>query len=214
MFPPPSKSHKGSTSGRSAFRFASTILLMVLPLVLTLGCQPHMTDQPRVDTLQASEAFPDGLGQRHAVAGTIARGELPANTPVETGLRDGRSVPSNPLPLSQDLLNRGQQRFKIYCLPCHGMAGFGDGMVVQRGFPAPPSYHIDRLLKTRDGDLFKVITHGFGRMPPFGKRIEPRDRWAIVAYVRALQLSQGAALEELPAIDKKPFLTSEGRASE
>lgn len=174
------------------------------------GCQPHMVDQPRVGTLQSSAAFRDGLGQRPTVAGTIARGELPTDSSEETGLVDGKALSTNPLELSEKLLNRGQQRFKIYCSPCHGAAGFGDGMVVQRGFPAPPSYHIDRLRSAPDGELFRVISRGRGRMPPFGKRLEVKDRWAIVAYIRALQLSQSADLTELPEGDRRPFIAGEG----
>jgi hypothetical protein len=180
-----------------------TLWLLVTPTIT--GCQPHMVDQPRVDTLQPSMAFPDGLGQRPPVAGTIARGMLPTESPEETGLVDGKTVKHNPLQISETLLIRGQQRFTIYCAPCHGAAGFGDGMVVQRGFPAPPSYHISRLQTVPDGEAFKVISQGRGRMPPFGKRIDPRDRWAIVAYMRALQLSQSADLTDLPEIDKLPF---------
>ncbi|HEY4262308.1 MAG TPA: cytochrome c [Schlesneria sp.] len=181
------------------------VALSLLTALMITGCQPHMVDQPRVDTMQSSAAFPDGLGQRSPVAGTIARGMLPTGSPEETGLEDGKAVARNPLHVSDKLLNRGQQRFTIYCAPCHGAAGFGDGMVVQRGFPAPPSYHISRLQTVPDGEVFKVISQGRGRMPPFGKRIEPQDRWAIVAYLRALQLSQSADLADLPEIDKLPF---------
>jgi hypothetical protein len=190
-----------------AIRRVRIVALWLLVTLMITGCQPHMVDQPRVDTLQSSAAFPDGLGQRPPVAGTIARGMLPTESPEETGLLDGKAVERNPLEVSEKLLIRGQQRFTIYCAPCHGAAGFGDGMVVQRGFPAPPSYHISRLQTVPDGELFKVITHGRGRMPPFGKRIEPRDRWAIVAYIRALQLSQSAPIIDLPEIDRLPFNT-------
>lgn len=186
-----------SSSGHALWLFAVAACLA--------GCQPHMVDQPRVDTLQASAAFRDGRGQRPPVAGTIARGSLLTDEIEQTGMEDGKPVERSPVSINEDLLSRGQQRFKIYCTPCHGPAGYGDGMVVQRGFPAPPSYHIDRLVQASDGELFKVITQGRGRMPLFGKRIDPHDRWAIVAYIRALQLSQSADLAELPELDQQLF---------
>ncbi len=205
MFPRACRScHQGREMSHAIRRVRMVALsLFVAPMIA--GCQPHMVDQPRVDTLQSSAAFPDGLGQRSPVAGTIARGRLPNESPEETGLRDGKTVERNPVEISEKLLKRGQQRFMIYCAPCHGAAGFGDGMVVQRGFPAPPSYHISRLQTVPDGEVFKVISQGRGRMPPFGRRIEPQDRWAIVAYIRSLQLSQSADFTDLPEIDKVPF---------
>ncbi|MDB5343950.1 MAG: hypothetical protein JWP89_2327 [Schlesneria sp.] len=212
MFPPACKSCHQINEGRRVVRSVPIATLSLLGVLMIAGCQPHMVDQPRVDTLQPSAAFADGLGQRPPMAGTIARGRLPIDSPEETGLIDGKPIDRNPLEISDTLLARGQQRFQIYCAPCHGAAGFGDGMVVQRGFPAPPSYHISRLQMAPDGELFKVISQGRGRMPPFGKRIEPHDSWAIVAYVRALQLSQSADIAELPEVDKLPFTSSEAGA--
>lgn len=214
MFPQACRSARLLFSVSCVCSRAEIVASLLSFTLLALGCQPHMVDQPRVDTLQSSAAFRDGLGQRPTVTGTIARGELPIDSPEETGLAEGKPLITNPLELSETLLNRGQQRFKIYCSPCHGAAGLGDGMVVQRGFPAPPSYHIDRLRSAPDGELFRVISRGRGRMPPFEKRIEAKDRWAIVAYVRALQLSQSADLTELPEIDRRPFMTGEGRRSD
>lgn len=183
-------------------------LALFITSICLAGCQPQMVDQPRVDTLQPSVVFHDGRGQRPPVAGTIARGSLVVNEAEQAGLSVGKPVERSPVPLTEELLSRGQQRYKIYCTPCHGLAGYGDGMVVQRGFPAPPSYHIDRLIKARDGELFKVITQGRGRMPVFGKRISPPDRWAIVAYIRALQLSQSADLSDVPESDQQLFRRS------
>ena len=207
MFPRACRSCNQRREVPHAVRRVRMIVLSLLVTPMLAGCQPHMVDQPRVDTLQSSAAFTDGLGQRPVVAGTIARGRLPIESREETGLTDGKAIERNPLDISEQLLMRGQQRFKIYCAPCHGPAGFGDGMVVQRGFPAPPSYHISRLQSVPDGEVFKVISQGRGRMPPFGKRIEPQDRWAVVGYIRALQLSQSADVTDLPEIDKLPFNT-------
>lgn len=187
---------------------AGDVLLLLVASVSLTGCQLHMVDQPRVDTLQPSAIFHDGRGQRPPVAGTIARGSLVTNVVEQTGLSDGQPVEHSPIPLTDDLLSRGQQRFMIYCSPCHGPAGYGNGLVVQRGFPAPPSYHIDRLASAGAGELFKVITQGRGRMPAFGRRIDPHDRWAIIAYIRALQLSQSADLADLPESDRQRFSRS------
>ena len=122
-------------------------------------------------------------------------------TPVTSGRRDDKLVERNPLPITFTLLERGRELFDINCDHCHGPAGYGDGMVVQRGFPRPPSFHIDRLRDVPDGRLFEIITNGHGRMPAFRKLIAPEDRWAITAYVRALQLSQHADRAELSESD-------------
>lgn len=162
------------------------------------GCVQEMADQPRIEPLEPSEFFPDGMGARSQVPGTIARGQLVEDDVVATGRKDDQPVQTIPVELTEDLLARGRERYGISCAHCHGPAGYGDGMVVQRGFPHPPSYHIERLREVPDGHIFTVISDGLGRMPALGARIEPRDRWAIVAYVRALQLSQHADASTLP----------------
>jgi mono/diheme cytochrome c family protein len=161
-----------------------------------------MSNQPRVDTYEPAAFFADGQSVRGPVAGTIARGQLREDSAVETGREAGEQVDRIPIDVTAALMRRGQERYGIFCAHCHGPAGYGDGMVVQRGFPAPPSYHIGRLQQAPAGHLFGVVTNGHGRMPPFGRRIDPSDRWAIIAYVRALQLSQSAPLRELPAFDR------------
>lgn len=166
------------------------------------GCVQEMANQPRVDTFESAEFFRNRQGARPAPVGTIARGELPDDPAVATGRSEGRRVDSNPLPVNDKLLRRGRERFAIYCDHCHGPAGYGDGMVVQRGFPGPPSYHTERVRDLSDGQIFDVVTHGFGQMPPLSDRIAPEDRWAIIAYLRALQLSQHSRLEELPESDR------------
>lgn len=165
--------------------------------LLMSGCTQQMEDQPRVDTLEASLFHESGISYQPSVPGTIARGELPDASPFATGNSENKPITEFPIELDHTLLSRGQERYKIFCSHCHGPIGFGNGMVVQRGFPVPPSYHIDRLRDLPLGSMFGVITNGHGRMPAFGRRIPPRDRWAIIAYVKALQLSQNLPLTEL-----------------
>ena len=162
-----------------------------------------MAEQPRVDTMQPSEFQGHDSGFRDPPEGTIARGELPQRTGLATGRQNGEPLTEFPLDVDTHLLERGRERYSIFCQHCHGMTGYGDGMVVQRGFPAPPSYHIDRLRELEIGRMFDVITNGRGRMPAFARRIPFRDRWAIIAYVQALQLSQNAPIDELPDDDRR-----------
>ena len=169
---------------------------------LASGCVQEMSNQPRVDTYEPVAFFADGQSVRGPVEGTIARGQLPEDSARETGREAGELVDRIPIDVTAALMQRGQKRYGIFCDHCHGPAGDGDGMVVQRGFPAPPSYHIERLQQAPAGHLFGVVTKGHGRMPAFGRRIDPPDRWAIIAYVRALQLSQSAPLSELPESDR------------
>src|SRR5262249_37482165 len=145
--------------------------------------------------LRPSSFFDDGRSARPIPDGTVARGHLNDDTPFYTGKGpDGKAVDAFPVPINKEVLVRGRQRFDIYCAPCHGRLGDGDGMIVRRGFRKPPSYHIDRLRQAPHGYIFDVITNGFGAMPDYAVQVEPVDRWAIVAYVRALQLSQNASV--------------------
>ena len=177
------------------------LLLAVLSLT---GCTQEMANQARVDPLEGSTFFADGLGARPQIAGTVAQDQWVEGGQVETGTQDdGKPIAKIPVEVTSELLERGQQRFNIFCSHCHGTAGHADGMVVQRGFPKPPSYHIDRLRDAPDGHLFAVITDGFGKMPSLRARITPRDRWAIVSYIRALQLSQHASEKDLPEDERK-----------
>lgn len=161
-----------------------------------------MRDQPRYEALEASDFFGDGQSARQPVAGTVARGQLQEDEPFYTGKSQGEFVLEPPVEITRELLVRGQERFTIYCAPCHARTGLGDGMIVERGFRKPPSYHIDRLRDAPAGHFFDVMTHGFGAMPSY-RRIEPADRWAIVAYIRVLQLSQNATLDDVPASERK-----------
>jgi mono/diheme cytochrome c family protein len=182
---------------------------LLMPLLLLAGCErarQDMYDQPRYKPYAASALFADGGSARSLPPGTVphARGEFADSTGGRVGAatvqQDMRAEAAHdmPYPVDMQLLRRGQERFSIYCVPCHSPAGDGDGMVVRRGFPAPPSFHSDRLRGVPDRHIYDVITQGYGIMYPYADRIEPQDRWAIVAYVRALQLSQHAEVASLP----------------
>lgn len=172
-------------------------------LTTVCGCWQDMADQPRLEPLEPSTFFRDGEASRPAVPGTVARGHLWTDPAFEFGQLDGQAVERIPIAVNAELLDRGQQRFNIFCSQCHDRVGSGLGMVVRRGFPAPPTFHDDRLREVRDGYIFDVISNGFGRMPALSEQIRPQDRWAIVAYVRALQLSQHAQRDQLSPDDLK-----------
>lgn len=168
-------------------------VFLVLPAVfLMTGCRQDMTTQPKLRTLGSAEAFPNDAAARPLPKGVVAR-----NGPGQQGQGQGRP------PVNAALLKRGQQQFNVFCAPCHGEDGYGDGMVVERGFPAPPSYHSQGLRQASDRLFFTVITNGIGRMYSYADRVSPRDRWAIIAYIRALQLSQYATLDQAPEAREK-----------
>jgi mono/diheme cytochrome c family protein len=175
--------------------------------LFAVGCRQRMNDQPHFEPLEASSFFADGMSSRPLVEGTVARGHLRLDEQFYTGKVNGKlaeDLPAKALEnrTTEDLLLRGRERFDIFCAPCHGRLGNGDGMVVRRGFPRPPSYHIDRLRSAPLGHFFDVATNGFGRMPSYADQVPPEDRWAIVSYIRALQLSQNAPVSELPEEDR------------
>lgn len=177
----------------------------VAVLLSAAGCAGcgNMKRQEYVRAFAPSAHFPDGASAHLPPAHTIAQGTPALDDPVATGQRDGVLLTEFPLELTRDLLVRGRDRFVIFCSACHGEDGFGRGRVVEQGFPAPPSFQETWLIRAPVGHLFGVITHGIGRMYPLADRIEPRDRWAIVAYVRALQWSQHAAVEDLSSAERK-----------
>jgi mono/diheme cytochrome c family protein len=158
-----------------------------------------MHDAPRYEPYEKSDFFPDKRSARPLIAGTVARGQLREPTPETTGKVGAAFVATVPVPVTMDLMRRGQQRYDIFCSPCHGLAGAGDGMVVQRGFRPPTSFHDPRLRAQPDGYIFDVITNGFGAMPDYAAQVSIADRWAVVAYIRALQLSRNATLADVPA---------------
>jgi mono/diheme cytochrome c family protein len=156
--------------------------------------------QPRYNPYDATDFFEDGQSARLPVAGTVPRGDLTLG-PDElllTGKVNGAPATAFPFPVTKEIMDRGRERFNINCSPCHGLSGDGDGMIVQRGFRRPPSLHEDRLRTVPVGYFFEVITNGFGVMYPYGYRVPPSDRWAIIAYVRALQFSRQASINDVP----------------
>lgn len=160
-----------------------------------------MARQPSYKPLEPSDFFADGRSARPLPEGTIARGHLPEDAIFLTGRSGKDFAASLPVPVSRELLERGKGRYEIFCAPCHDRIGSGEGMVVRRGYPKPPSFHIDRLRAAQPGYVFDVITRGFGRMPDYASQVPPKDRWAIVAYLRALQLSQNATVRDVPPGD-------------
>ena len=163
------------------------------------ACRQDMHDQPKYKPLAASKFFKDGLSARPIVEGTVARGHLDDDVEMFTGkTAAGKLVDQVPVPMTTALVARGRERFDIYCSPCHDKTGSGNGMVVRRGFKQPPSYHIDRLRQAPAGHFYDVMTNGFGAMPDYRAQIESADRWAIVAYIRALQRSQHATIADVP----------------
>jgi mono/diheme cytochrome c family protein len=162
------------------------------------GCEntlrQDMANQPRQNPLSPSDFFADGRSERPAVENTVVRGSI-----QDDALLVPKESNAFPLPVTAELLERGQQRYGIFCTPCHGIQGDGMGMVAMRGMKHPPSYHQDRLRQVPNGYLYDVITNGFGAMYGYSSQIPPRDRWAIVAYLRALQLSRNAPMGQLPA---------------
>jgi len=158
-----------------------------------------MQNQPYKRPLQESDFYEDKRSARPLVEGTVARGHENADTYFYTGKIGKDDGNYMPFPVTAEVLQRGQQRFNIYCAPCHGEAGDGNGMIVQRGLKRPPSYHNERLRKAPIGYFFDVMTNGFGAMLDYSQQVKPEDRWAIAAYIRALQLSQGATRADVPA---------------
>ncbi len=161
-----------------------------------------MEFQPRYNAFEENTYFSDGRNMRMPPAGTVARGMLKDDDAFWRGGDSAHPVTSNPLPMTETLLERGQERFNIYCSPCHGRTGLGNGMVVQHGFMQPPNFHDDRIVNMPDGQVFQTISHGVRNMPSYGKQIPESDRWAIVAYLRALQRSQRATMADVPESEK------------
>ncbi len=161
-----------------------------------------MHNQPKYIPLRDSAFFADGSSARPLVDDTVPRGMLQDDAAFYTGKNGNVELDTLPFPLTKQVLDRGQERYDIFCAPCHDRTGSGFGMIVRRGYRQPPSYHIDRLREAPIGHFFDVMTNGFGAMPDYRAQLAPRDRWAIAAYVRALQLSQHASAADIPAGDR------------
>lgn len=190
------------STSRQAKACRSTWLLLAFLLILTSGCRQKMANQPQYDPLEPSAFFEDGMSARPRLAGTVARGELSTNPFFDTGKVNGAIADGYPMPVTMAVVNRGQQRYDIYCSECHSRTGDGNGMIPARGYRRPPSFHTATLRTAPTGHFFDVMTNGFGAMPPYKTMIPPADRWAIVAYIRALQLSQHATVDDVPVADR------------
>lgn len=173
-----------------------------LALASATGCRRDMQDQPKVKPLRASRFFADGRSARPIPPGTIARDELNDTDSFHTGTDQNGFLDQIPMTVNKAMLVRGEQRYNIYCTPCHSMLGDGNGMVARRGFKWPANLNSDRLRNAPPGYLFQVISNGYGAMPDYGDQIPVQDRWDIVAYVRALQLSRHASINDVPATER------------
>ena len=200
---------RGPKTGAHAPRLLPALLVCLLALG---ACRQDMHNQPKYIPLRDSQFFPNGSSARPLVDDTVARGTLQDDSAFYTGKEGTQVVDTLQVPLTQALLDRGEQRFNIYCSPCHDRTGSGRGMIVRRGYRQPPSYHIDRLRQAPIGHFFDVMTNGFGAMPDYRAQIAPRDRWAIAAYVRALQLSQHAAAADVPQEERQKLSQGGGAA--
>lgn len=176
---------------------------LFLSTCFTLSCRQDMHDQPKYKPLQKSTFFGDYRASRPLIEGTIAQGKLKIDEHFHTGKKGGKFLNTLPFPTTEKMLIRGQSKYDIFCSPCHDRAGTGKGIIVQKGFPPPPSLHTQRLRETSVGYFFDVITNGYATMYSYSTRISPSDRWAIAAYVRTLQFSQHARINELPEQDQQ-----------
>jgi mono/diheme cytochrome c family protein len=197
---------------------APPLLALALAMAASAGCRNEMYDQPKYESLELNTYFDDGASARPIVAGTVARIE-PTGEPRDrlyfTGrlLESGEFTDEIPFRATRDDLERGQDRYRIYCKPCHGLLGDGKGMIVERGFSPPPSFHSAEIREKPLGHYFDVITNGHGAMYSYASRIPPHDRWLISAYLRALQLSQGAPVDQLSASDRQKLDESDREAN-
>src|ERR1700677_2763604 len=181
-------------SSRSARLAGLAVVLLSLA-----GCRMDMHIQPKYLPYEPTDFFADGREERQPVPGTVARGQLRLDELFYSGKINGAEADVFPFPITRDAVERGRERYNVYCAPCHDYTGSGQGMIVQRGFPQPPSYHIQRLRTAPGGHFSGVITNGFGAMYSYAARIEPAQRWRIAACIRVLQLSQNATMEKVPA---------------
>jgi cytochrome c553 len=180
-------------------RKTAVYIVLASALLLLSGCREDMQNQPYYRPLRENDFYADKRSARPLISGTVARGHLDADTYFYTGRIGSNDGDYMPFPVTDEVMTRGQQRFNIYCAPCHSELGDGNGMIVQRGFKHPPSYNTERLRKAPIGYFFDVMTNGYGAMPDYAQQITPADRWAIAAYIRALQLSQHATEADVPA---------------
>jgi len=206
--------HRSTTS--LEHRGGGKTAALAAALVLLAGCRSEMYEQPRYEPLEPSSFFEDGNSSRPMVAGTVPRGDARGAPPkgvsedvFYTGWDNGKLAEAVPFPVDRAVLERGQERYRIFCVPCHAESGDGRGTIVRRGFNPPPPYYSEELRKQPIGHFFDVMTRGYGTMYSYASRVPPRDRWAIAAYIRVLQLSQHAEVASLPEEDRRQ-LPAEG----
>ncbi len=185
------------TNRGSGIRHRGLATALLAVMLTGVSCRQDMHDQPKYTAYKSSDFFADRRSARPLVEGTIPQGHLNEDELLYTGRVGGQPATVFPFAVDEPLMRRGRERYDIFCSPCHGLTGEGDGMVVQRGYRRPPSFHVDRLRQAPPGHLFDVMTNGFGAMPDYAAQIPVRDRWAIAAYMRALQLSQNATVAQL-----------------
>jgi mono/diheme cytochrome c family protein len=205
QIPNPRKaSNPKSNNARVVWRLKIGICLgfVISGLGFLAACRPDMANQPRAKPLSQTNFFSDGTSARQLPPYTVPSDQPSANSAYYTGLTNGTYVTQLPIKLNPELLNRGRERFETMCAECHDRIGSGNGMIVRRGFPQPPSFHVDRLRNAPIGHFYDVITNGCGVMYPYAARVEPEDRWAIAAYIRALQLSHHAHSSDLDPADR------------
>jgi hypothetical protein len=188
-----------------------TLLLALAAAALLAGCRQDMHDQPKVKPLRESGFYSDHRSARAPVEGTVARGHLDDDELLATGKVNGQDATDFPWPVTSEVMARGRERYDIFCSPCHDRTGGGDGMIVRRGYRRPPSIHIDRMRQAAVGHFFDVITNGFGAMPDYRTQVPAPDRWAIAAYIRALQASQHATLDAVPPAEREKLAPGTGR---
>jgi mono/diheme cytochrome c family protein len=179
-------------------------------LLAVAGCRQDMHNQPKYVPYRSSEFFRDGLSERQPIVGTVARGELRENTYFYSGKVGAKEGDQFPFPVTQAVMERGRERYDIYCAPCHSRVGDGNGMIVKRGYRQAANFHQQRYLTQPVGHYYDVITHGWGAMPEYASQIEPADRWAIAAYIRALQYAQNGSFGDVPA-DQRGELKEAGQ---
>jgi mono/diheme cytochrome c family protein len=185
--------------GRRSNHIVGYLPVLLLAIMSTVGCRLDMHVQPRYNPLAKSDFFSDQRAARPLVEGTVARGDERADTYFYTGKIGNNPGEYMPFPVTKEVMERGRERFNIYCAPCHSTLGDGNGFVPTRGFSKkPPSYHNERLMKVPLGYFFDVMTNGYGIMQDYSAQVSPHDRWCIAAYIRALQLSQNATSADIP----------------
>jgi mono/diheme cytochrome c family protein len=194
------RGHREEGIGNSVQKLNKFAMFSAMAATLALaGCRQDMQDEPKFFPQRGTTFYADGRSVRPQVANTVARNQLNEDTYFATGLVDGKEGDGLPFPVTAQVLERGQERFNVYCTPCHSRTGNGEGMIVQRGYTKAGNLHTSRLESAPLGHFFHVITNGYGAMPDYASQVAPADRWAIVAYIRALQLSQHASQADVAA---------------